>query len=100
MCPPDALQGLGSGRSAPPNRIRCPSEPSHPAETAAAHDDQTRPYLLGDPYDLLGPVSFGHPQVLSSYRAPGLLYPLNLGLEGLLRLLAELLDRLRDVLTS
>ena len=74
--------------------------PSHPAETAAAHDDQTRPYLLGDPYDLLGPVSFGHPQVLSCYRAPGLLYLLNLGLEGLLRLLAELLDRLRDVLTS
>jgi hypothetical protein len=74
--------------------------PSHPAETAAAHNDQTRPYLLGNPYDLLSPVSFGHPQVLSCYHALGLLYLLNLGLEGLLRLLAELLDRLRDVLTS
>jgi hypothetical protein len=89
-----------TGRGAPPNRIRCPSKPSHTAETAAAHDDQTRPYLLGDPYDLLGPVSFGHPQVLPCYRAPGLLYLLNLGLESLLRLLAELIDHLRDVLTS
>jgi hypothetical protein len=74
--------------------------PSHPAETAAAHDDQTRPHLLGDPYDPLGPVSFGHPQALPCYRAPGVLYLLNLGLEGLLRLLAELLERLRDVLIS
>src|ERR671917_6688 len=68
----------------------------HSTEPPTAHHDKARPYLLGNPHDLLGPMAFGYPQVLLGDLAPVPLYLLDLLIEDLLCLLAQLLDYLRD----
>src|SRR5215211_6036753 len=77
------------------NRVRYAAHQrsSHSAESPTAHHDQARRYVLGHPYDLLGAISLGYPEMLLGDRTSLLLDLRSLLVEDVLRLLPELFDR-------
>src|SRR5918998_5999415 len=92
--PPGATQGLG----VTDNRVgdAAHQRPPYPAQSSATHDDEACFYILGNSDDLLGPVSFGHPQVLLSNFPPDLLDLLCLIFENVFGSPAEAFDDVGD----